>query len=30
MPYGKVVEEPFINEWPSKLVAVRNYIGLID
>lgn len=29
-PYGKVVEEPFIYEWPEKLVAVRNYIGLID
>lgn len=30
MPYGKVVEEPFIHEWPKKLVAVRNYIGVID
>jgi hypothetical protein len=30
MPYGKVVEEPFIHEWPTQLVAVRNYIGLID
>lgn len=30
MPYGKVVEEPFIHEWPGKLVAVRNFIGVID
>lgn len=30
MPYRKVVEEPFIHEWPSQLVAVRNFIGLID
>lgn len=30
MPYGKVVEEPFIHEWPKKLVATRNFIGVID
>jgi cell wall-associated NlpC family hydrolase len=30
MPHGKVVEERFIHEWPEKIVAVRNYIGLID
>lgn len=30
MPYGRVMEEPFIHEWPQKVVAVRNYIGLID
>lgn len=30
MPYGKVVEEPFLHEWPTQLVAVRSYIGLAD
>lgn len=30
MPYGKVVEELFINNWPGKLVAVRNFIGVAD
>jgi hypothetical protein len=30
MPHGKVVEEPFIFEWPEKLVGVRNFIGLND
>jgi cell wall-associated NlpC family hydrolase len=30
MPYGRVMEERFIYEWPEKLVAVRNYIGLND
>lgn len=30
MPYRKVMEEPFINDWPKKLVAVRNFPGLID
>lgn len=30
MPYGKVMEERFINEWPQQLVAVRNFIGMID
>lgn len=30
MPAGKVIEEPFIHHWPSQLVAVRNFIGLID
>jgi cell wall-associated NlpC family hydrolase len=30
LPHGKVVEERFIHEWPEKLVAVRNYIGLND
>lgn len=30
MPYGRVMEEPFIHEWPTQLVGVRNYIGLID
>jgi hypothetical protein len=30
MPYGKVMEEPFIYEWPEKLVAVRNFIGVAD
>jgi cell wall-associated NlpC family hydrolase len=30
MPHGKVMEERFIHEWTEKLVAVRNYIGLID
>lgn len=30
MPYGKVVEERFIHDWPNKLVGVRNFIGLID
>lgn len=30
MPYGRVMEEPFIHDWPRKLVAVRNFIGLND
>jgi cell wall-associated NlpC family hydrolase len=30
MPYGKVMEEHFTHEWPTKLVGVRNYIGLAD
>lgn len=30
MPYGKVVEEPFIHEWPTMLVAVRSYVGSAD
>jgi cell wall-associated NlpC family hydrolase len=30
MPYGRVLEEPFIHEWPTQLVAVRNFIGVID
>jgi cell wall-associated NlpC family hydrolase len=30
MPYGKVMEERFIHEWPEKIVAVRNFIGLDD
>lgn len=30
MPARKVIEEPFIHEWPDQLVAVRSFIGLID
>lgn len=30
MPYGRVVEEPFLHDWPQKLVAVRNFEGLAD
>lgn len=30
MPYGRVLEEPFIHEWPTQLVYVRNFIGMID
>jgi cell wall-associated NlpC family hydrolase len=30
MPYGKVMEEQFIHDWPEKLVGVRNYMGMID
>jgi hypothetical protein len=30
MPYGRVLEEPFIHEWPDNLTAVRNFIGVID
>jgi cell wall-associated NlpC family hydrolase len=30
MPHGAVIEEPFIHELPSKLVAVRSFIGLVD
>jgi cell wall-associated NlpC family hydrolase len=30
LPHGKVMEEQFTHEWPGKLVAVRNFIGLAD